>query len=98
MSDGVLLTLALLAAIIGMAGFAAANDTHWRQLFRERPQSAGARAFCQASGVLLLGISFAFCAMADPISMAFLVWPMLLGVAAATVAAYLTFKGRSQRG
>ncbi len=94
MSDAVLLILALLAAIIGMAGFAAANDLHWRQLFRERRQSAATRTLCRTSGVTLLGVSFVFCAMADPISMAFLVWPMLLGVAAAVVAAALTIRGQ----
>lgn len=94
MSDAVLLSLALLAAVIGMAGFAAANDMHWRLLFRERPQTAAARTTCQIFGAGLLGISFALCAMADPVSMAMLVWPMLLGVAAAAVAAFLTVKAR----
>lgn len=98
MSDAVLLSLALLAAVTGMAGFAAANDVHWRQLFRERPQSAAARTACQIFGTVLLGISFALCAMADPVSMALLVWPMLLGIAAAVVAAFLTAKGRTKRG
>ncbi len=98
MSDAVLLSLALLAAVIGMAGFAAANDMHWRQLFRERPQSPTVRAACQTFGTALLGISFALCALADPVSMAFLVWPMLLGVAAAIVAACLTAKERAKRG
>ena len=98
MSDAVLLSLALLAAVIGMAGFAAANDMHWRQLFRERPQSAAARTVCQILGMRLLGLSFALSAMADPVSMAMLVWPMLLGIAAAIVAACLTAKGRSERG
>ena len=98
MSDGVLLSLALLAAIIGMAGFAAANDMHWRQIFRGRPQSATARTACQIFGTLLLGLSFALCAMADPVSMALLVWPMLLGIAAAVIAACLTAKARTRRG
>lgn len=98
MSDAVLLSLALIAAIIGMAGFAAANDVHWRQLFRDRPQSAAARTACQLAGTAFLGMSFALCALADPVSMALLVWPMLLGVAAALVAACLTVKGRARGG
>jgi hypothetical protein len=97
MSDGILLALALLAAIIGMAGFAAANDLHWRQLFPKRRQSGAARAICRTSGATLLAISFGLCTMADPISMAFLVWPMLVGVAAAVVAAVLTIKRRVSR-
>lgn len=90
MSDAVLLSLALLAAVAGMASFSVANDIHWRQLFGERPQSAVVRATCQIFGAGLLGVSFAFCAVADPVSMAMLVWPMLLGVAAAVVAMFLT--------
>ncbi len=97
MSDAVFLTLALLAAIIGVAGFAAANDLHWHQLFPGKRQSAAARALCRTFGTTLLGLSFVFCAMADPISMVFLVWPMLLGVAAAVVAAVLTIRGRVSR-
>ena len=98
MSDSVLLSLALLAAIIGMASFAAANDTHWRQLFGKRPQSEIARVICQIFGTALLSLSFALCAVADPVSMAMLVWPMLIGVAAAAVATFLTVKGRAERG
>lgn len=97
MSDAILLSLALLGAVIGMASFAAANDVHWRQLFRERPQTGAARITCQIFGAVLLGISFALCAMADPVSMALLVWPMLLGVAAAVVAASLAFKRPAKR-
>ncbi|BAK65758.1 hypothetical protein SLG_10830 [Sphingobium sp. SYK-6] len=97
MSDAVLLTFALLTAVIGMAGFAAANDLHWRQLFPKRRQSTAARTLCRTSGTTLLAISFGLCAMADPVSMAFLVWPMLLGVAAAVVAAALTIRGRASR-
>lgn len=92
MSDAVLVLLALLAAVAGMAAFALANEVHWRQLLRERPRTATAHTICKMSGATLLGLSFLLCALADPVSMAMLVWPMLLGVAAAIVAAFLTMK------
>ena len=94
MSDHALHALALVAAIAGMAAFALAIDAHWRQVLGGRPQTAAARGACKASGAALLGLSFTLCAMADPVSMAMLVWPMLLGVGAAAVAALLTLHGR----
>lgn len=96
MSDGLLSLLALVAAIAGMAAFALANDIHWRQLFGLRPQSAATRTACNTSGAVLLGLSLLFCAIADPITMALLVWPMMLGVAAAIVATFFTARSRSQ--
>ena len=96
MSDAVLVVLALLAAVAGMAAFALANETHWRQMLRERTQTGAARTACKLLGAALLALSFLLCALADPVSMAMLVWPMLLGVAAATVAACLTLKARDR--
>jgi len=103
MSDGALHLLALAVATAGMAAFALANIAHWRQLLGSRPQTAAARLGCQVAGAALLALSFALCAAADPVSMAMLVWPMLLGLAAAVVAAaltaqaHLTRKGREAR-
>ncbi|MGC4250214.1 MAG: DUF3325 family protein [Sphingobium sp.] len=94
MSDEVLLILALAAAVAGMAAFALANDGHWRQLLGSRPQTMAIRIACKSFGIALLAISFMLCAMADPVTMAILVWPMLLGLAAAMVAAFLTVKAR----
>jgi hypothetical protein len=94
MSDGALHLLALVVATAGMSGLALANSVHWRQVLGARPQTAIARVACQASGAALLCTSFALCALADPLSMALLVWPMLLGVAGAGVAAVLTVKAR----
>lgn len=96
MSDGALHLAALVSAMAGMAAFALATGAHWRQLLGDRPQTRAARAACQSAGSVLLTASFALCALADPVTMAILVWPMLLGVAAATVAAVLTLKARGQ--
>jgi hypothetical protein len=97
MSDGALHLLALVAATLGMAAFALANAVHWRQLLGVRTQTPGVRAACRLAGAVLLGLSFVLCAGADPVSMALLVWPMLLGLAAALVAAGLTIQARSPR-
>jgi len=96
MSDGLLSLLALVAAIAGMAAFALANDIHWRQLLGSRPQTATTRTACKTSGAALLGLSLLFCALADPLTMALLVWPMMLGIAAALVATFLTARARRQ--
>lgn len=92
MGDGILLVLALAAAIVGMTAFALANDVHWRQLLGARRQTPRMRVACKALGTVFLGLSLLLCAMADPLTMAILVWPMLLGIAAAIVAAIVTAK------
>lgn len=94
MSDGILLILALAIAVAGMVAFALANDAHWRQLLGARQQTIAMRIACKSVGATFLGFSLVLCAMADPITMALLVWPMLLGVAAAVVAAFVTVKSR----
>lgn len=90
MSDAVLVISAFAAALAGMAAFAVANEVHWRQLLGTRPQTGSLRSACKLAGSALVGLSFLFCTLADPISMAILVWPMLLGVAGALVAVFLT--------
>lgn len=92
MSDGTLLILALAVAIAGMAAFALANDMHWRQILGARQQTVAIRTACKSLGTMLIGASFALCVLADPVTMALLVWPMLLGVAAAIVATFLTLQ------
>lgn len=96
MSDGVLTSLAFLAALAGMAAFALANPDHWRQLLGAKPQGQNARAACKLGGAALLGLAFLFCALADPVLMAVLVWPMLIGLAGAGVAAFFTLHSRSR--
>lgn len=97
MSDEMLTILAFLVTLAGMAAFALSNDAHWRQLLGPRPQASSVRSGCKIGGAALLAVSFLLCTLADPISMAILVWPMLLGVAAACVAAFLTVHARGAR-
>ena len=89
-----LLFAALATATAGMAALALAINVHWRQLFSAKAQTAAARSLCQVAGAALLALSFALCVMADPVSMALLVWPMQLGAGAAIVAAALTLQAR----
>jgi hypothetical protein len=96
MSDGTLLLLALAVAVGGMGCLALSLGTHWRHLFAQ-PQTRGAALGLRLAGALLLGASFFLCTLADPVSMAALVWPMLLTVAAAIVAAGLTLQARAAR-
>lgn len=98
MSDALWSILALSAAIAGMAAFAFANPVHWRQLLGAVPQTGSQRTACMLAGSGLLGLSFLFCTLADPVSMAILVWPMVLGVAGAVVAAFLTLHARKRTG
>ncbi len=94
MSDGVLHLLSLTAAVGGMFALALVNDGHWRQLFGVRPQTAAVRRGGKAAAAGMLCLSFGLCVAADPFSMALLVWPMLLAVAAASVATGLTLQAR----
>ena len=95
MPDAALHLLAFVAATAGMAGFALAKDIHWRQLFATTLQTGAVRTTCNALGMVLLATSFLLCALADPVSMAVLVWPMLIGLAAATIATLLTVQARN---
>jgi hypothetical protein len=92
MSDGLLLLLALGAATGGMASLALAMPAHWRQVMGERPLAGEVRAILRVLGAALHALSLALCVAADPASMAALVWPMLLMVAAGLVAAGLTLR------
>lgn len=97
MSDETIILLALAAAIVGMFAFASVNELHWRQLFGTRKPTPATGRLGRIFGTVFLGFSLALCAVADPFSMALLVWPMLLGVAAAVVAIFVTLKSRHLR-
>lgn len=97
MSDGGLLVLALVVAVGGMGCLALSLGAHWRQVLGERAQTRGTVAGLRLAGAALLAASFALCATANPVSMAALVWPMMLTVAAAIVAAGLTVQAQRRR-
>jgi hypothetical protein len=94
MSDGALIILALLISLSGMGALALSLEAHWRQVMSGRVQTAAARRRLRFAGTTLLALSFLPCAAADPLSMAALVWPMLMTIAAAMVAASLALHAR----
>ncbi|HEY6817490.1 MAG TPA: DUF3325 family protein [Croceibacterium sp.] len=99
MSDGILLAFAQVLAIGGMGCLALSLAAHWKQVFGDRAQTRGAARGLRTAGALLLAASFGLCATANPVSMAALVWPMMLTLAAAIVAAALTARAqRARRG
>jgi hypothetical protein len=95
MSDGALTSLALVLAIAGMGCLALSIGAHWKQLLGDRRQQRSTKIALRSIGALVLAMSFLCCALADPVSMAALVWPLLCMVAAAIVAALLTVQARS---
>lgn len=94
MNDAALHLAALALSTVGMALFALAIEPHWQQLFGRRPHPRALRVRLRIGGGALLAAGFALCALADPVTMAALVWPMLLAVAGAIVAAALTLHAR----
>lgn len=90
MSDGALIALALVISVVGMGALALSIEIHWRQVLRSKSLSTRTRRRLRLGGAMLLIIAFLPCAAADPLSMAALVWPMLLTVAAVIVASSLT--------
>lgn len=97
MSDAGFLSLALVAAITGMMAFSLSISAHWKQLAGDRAHPRMLRFAFRIVGGAILAASFLLCAAADPVTMAMLVWPMLLTVSAAFVAAGLTLHARTSR-
>lgn len=97
MSDGAFLFLALIVAVGGMGALALSNGAHWRQLFPAQEQTRGTTLTLRLVGAFLLAASFLLCTVADPVSMAALVWPMLLTVSAAIVAGGLSLQAQAAR-
>ena len=78
------LLAAIIFSIFGMAWFALAMDSHWRQVCSGKP-SATTVKLLRILGASALFASLLFCLGADHASMAALVWVMLLAVAAMSV-------------
>jgi len=97
MTDGTLLSLALMVSVGGMAAFALTIEAHWRQLLGARARTRRAIGSLRLLGAALLVVALLLCATADPVSMAVVVWTMLLTVSAATVAALLTLQAELAR-
>lgn len=94
MRETLLLLAALLTSVLGLAWFALAKETHWRQLQRARPLTDSTRWRLRALGTAALLASFALCLAADHVSMAALVWVMVLAPAALLVTFVLSWRPR----
>lgn len=91
MREAVLLSLALLASLIGMGWLALAMEVHWTQVRPEAPFRSAARRL-RFLGALGLGVALALCLAADHASMAALVWVMAMAGAALAVAFTLAWR------
>lgn len=92
MSETQLLASAMLLALLGLLLQALSLENHWHQAGGQgQPPATPLRI----AGWLSLAASLAACLGADHVSMAALVWPMILAAAAALVA--LGFSGLSLR-
>lgn len=91
MLDGLLLLAAFLTTLMGMGWLALAMNTHWRQVRDDSLKPRIGFALRSLGSVALL-ISLLLCLSVDHASMASLVWIMLLGSAAMTVAFTLTLR------
>lgn len=93
MGDPLMLQLAAAAAaIVGFGWLALAMDTHWHQAHGDRPQPARVAGLLRVMGATALVGSLALCLEADHVSMAVLVWLMLLAAAVLTVAMTLSWR------
>ncbi|MFG6449394.1 DUF3325 domain-containing protein [Roseateles sp. BYS180W] len=92
----VLLLAAVLCSVLGMACLALSQEAHWLAVL-PKAQALNLRQQRLArvlGGMALLGAAL-LCGQADHISMAVLVWPLLLSAAAGLVAFSLSWRPRS---
>jgi hypothetical protein len=92
--EALALVAALVCSAIGLAWLALTLEPHWRQVRGAEPLPASTARALRALGVLMLLLSLGLCLLADHLSMAVLVWPMLLAVAALLVAFTFTWRPR----
>lgn len=95
MPEALLLVLAFALALLGMAGLALSLDAHWEQV---GGRGAPPVRLLRVLGYAALGGSLLACLGADHATMAALVWPMALAVAAACVAFTLAALPARRRG
>lgn len=89
MVESLLLLLALLSCVCGMAWLALAMDVHWRQVVTAGTPASG---MLRLAGVVALLVSLGLCLLADHPSIAVLVWVMAMAGAAPGVALVLAWR------
>lgn len=86
MSEALWLAIAAVQSFVGMAWLALAKEAHWEQVMKQTAKSTvRLRRSLRAFGSVTILLSLVACLMADPPSMALLVWVMLLAGAVALV-------------
>jgi hypothetical protein len=83
---------ALFATLAGMAWIALAMPAHWQQVFGSKRLSTLKQSGLRLSGACALCTALGLCLAADHISMAVLVWFMLLTMASVLVASTLSWR------
>jgi hypothetical protein len=89
-----LLAVAFLTCVLGLAWLALAMDAHWAQVRGEQPLAMAQRRTLRALGALALAGAAAMCLRADHASMAALVWIMMLAAGVLAVAFTLAWRAR----
>jgi hypothetical protein len=97
MPEALMLLLAMVAGLTGMAWLALAKLPHWRQVTGEPAQRAGTRRRLRIAGATALSLSLGLCLAADHVSMSFLVWIMIIAAGALSVAFALAYQPRTLR-
>ena len=95
MRDAVMLLVALLASVCGLAWLAFAMEPHWRQVRGDVPIKRGTASALRILGTVALGGSLFLCLQVDHVSMASLVWVMSLAAAALIIAFTLAWRPRT---
>lgn len=90
MPDALWLAAAMLATVLGMGCLALAMEVHWVQV-RDAARTPGSVIAMRWVGHGLLAASLACCLFADTVTMAVLVWMVLLAVSAIAIAFTLTW-------
>ena len=94
MLDAILLVLASLCTVIGMAWFALAKEPHWQQVRGSETLTPARQHVLRTLGSTSIGTSLIICLIADHPTMAALVWIMLLAAGALIVAFTLSWRAR----
>lgn len=98
MANAYYLLAAVVSAWLAMAWLALSLDVHWQQVYGKGSVLATARQTrLRLAGAAGLALALWLCLQADHPSMAVLTWPMLLALAAWSVAMQLASKPRLLR-
>jgi hypothetical protein len=87
------LLVAIILCVFGLGWLALAMDVHWKQVRTDQLSAARVKIMRCLGSVALLA-SFLFCLAVDHVSMASLVWIMLLAASALTIAFTLSWYPR----